>query len=106
MSTAKGLLHRKGWAVLTKQQATTFVRHEWEAAPLGPHDVDIAVTHNGLCHSATEDGRGLSVPPTVSLTSVPLVFAVSRRSAGDLHMAENGWGLTEYPFVAGACTCV
>src|SRR5260370_8794260 len=38
--------------------------------PLGPEEVEIKVTHCGLCHS-------------------------------DLSMLDNGWGMSQYPFVPG-----
>jgi uncharacterized zinc-type alcohol dehydrogenase-like protein len=48
----------------------TLSAHRYRAAPLRPHDVEIAVTHCGICHS-------------------------------DLHLLDNDWGMTAFPFVPG-----
>ena len=45
-------------------------RIEYSPAPLGPKDVDIQVTHNGVCHT-------------------------------DIHMSDNDWGISKYPFIPG-----
>ena len=47
-----------------------FEPFEYELGPIAEDEVEIEVTHCGICHS-------------------------------DLSMAENAWGLTEYPFVGG-----
>lgn len=44
--------------------------HHYDEKPLRPMDVEIAVTHCGICHT-------------------------------DLHLINNDWGLTSYPFVPG-----
>src|SRR3954451_13836113 len=43
---------------------------EYEPEPLGPSDVEVAVTHCGICHT-------------------------------DLHLLNNDWGFTAFPFVPG-----
>ena len=48
----------------------TLSPHRYHAAPLRPHDVEIAITHCGICHS-------------------------------DLHLLDNDWGMTAFPFVPG-----
>ncbi|GLC63995.1 hypothetical protein PLESTF_000107000 [Pleodorina starrii] len=61
-------LTRRGWAVLDKKGTLT----PWSHTPgeLGPRQVDIRVTHNGLCHT-------------------------------DLHMRDDDWGLSKFPFIPG-----
>ena len=57
-----------GWAAAEAKQPLTPFR--WEPSPLGPDDVEIAVSHCGICHS-------------------------------DLHLIDNGWNISTYPFVPG-----
>src|SRR5262249_6260772 len=57
-----------GWAAtVAKEPLKPF---SWEPADLGPHEVEIAVSHCGICHS-------------------------------DLHLIDNGWNISVYPFVPG-----
>lgn len=44
--------------------------YKYDPGTLGPHDVEIAVTHCGICHS-------------------------------DLHLINNDWGISQYPFIPG-----
>ena len=64
----------KGDTALNQQHIARDLRMIPSAAyalPLsGANEIDIAVTHNGLCHS-------------------------------DLHMIDNEWSATKYPFVPG-----
>jgi uncharacterized zinc-type alcohol dehydrogenase-like protein len=57
-----------GWAATTAKAALT--PFTWEPAELGPDEVEIAVSHCGICHS-------------------------------DLHLIDNGWNISKYPFVPG-----
>jgi uncharacterized zinc-type alcohol dehydrogenase-like protein len=43
---------------------------KYEAGELKPNEVEIEVTHCGICHS-------------------------------DLHLIDNDWGMTQYPFIPG-----
>ena len=43
---------------------------EYELGPLGRHEIDVAITHCGVCHC-------------------------------DLHLIDDDWGVSRYPFVAG-----
>lgn len=44
--------------------------YKYDPGTLGPHDVEVAVTHCGICHS-------------------------------DLHLINNDWGISQYPFIPG-----
>lgn len=57
-------------AYATQEPGGRFEPFEYEPGELGSGEVEIAVTHCGICHS-------------------------------DLSMAEDEWGMTEYPFVGG-----
>jgi uncharacterized zinc-type alcohol dehydrogenase-like protein len=57
-----------GWAATSAK--TALVPFSYEPAELGPNDVEIAVSHCGICHS-------------------------------DLHLVDNGWNISKYPFVPG-----
>ncbi len=57
-----------GWAAtVAKEPLSPFT---WEPRELGPFDVEIAISHCGICHS-------------------------------DLHLIDNGWNSSVYPFVPG-----
>jgi uncharacterized zinc-type alcohol dehydrogenase-like protein len=58
----------EGWAATTAGESLT--RFTWEAAALGPEEVEIAVSHCGICFS-------------------------------DLHLIDNAWSKSIYPFVPG-----
>ncbi|GFR44432.1 hypothetical protein Agub_g5671 [Astrephomene gubernaculifera] len=66
-STAK-LLSRRGWAVA--EAKSKLKPWSYTVGELGPGEVDIRVTHNGLCHT-------------------------------DLHMRDNDWGVSGFPFIPG-----
>ncbi|GIL91269.1 hypothetical protein Vretifemale_18834 [Volvox reticuliferus] len=67
-SQAQRLSSRRGWAALDKKSNLT----PWSHFPgeLRARQVDIRVTHNGLCHT-------------------------------DLHMRDDDWGLSKFPFIPG-----
>jgi uncharacterized zinc-type alcohol dehydrogenase-like protein len=44
--------------------------YKYSAGDLGPHDVDVRISHCGVCHS-------------------------------DLHLIDNDWGMSKYPFIPG-----
>jgi uncharacterized zinc-type alcohol dehydrogenase-like protein len=56
------------WAALAPKQA--LVPFSYEPAPLGRMDVEIAISHSGICHS-------------------------------DVHLIDNDWSTSTYPFVPG-----
>jgi len=58
----------KCYAAVTKGQLLE--NFEYEPESLGPFDVELKISHCGICHS-------------------------------DLHLIDNDWGFTEYPFVPG-----
>jgi uncharacterized zinc-type alcohol dehydrogenase-like protein len=57
-----------GWASLTAREPLS--PFTYEPADLSPDEVEIAVSHCGICHS-------------------------------DLHLIDNGWNISKYPFVPG-----
>jgi uncharacterized zinc-type alcohol dehydrogenase-like protein len=52
------------------QAKTPLEPFSYEAAPLGPHDVEVEISHCGICYS-------------------------------DIHLIDNDWGRSTYPFVPG-----
>jgi len=58
----------RGWFSKGPKQPLVLESHS--RGELQPHEVDIQVTHNGVCHS-------------------------------DLHMRDNEWGITSWPFIPG-----
>jgi uncharacterized zinc-type alcohol dehydrogenase-like protein len=57
-----------GWAALAPREPLK--PFTWEPGALGPHEVEIAVAHAGICHS-------------------------------DLHLVDDAWKMSVYPFVPG-----
>jgi uncharacterized zinc-type alcohol dehydrogenase-like protein len=51
-------------------QGCSLEHHQYEPKALGDHDVEVAITHCGICHS-------------------------------DLHLIDNDWGISKYPFIPG-----
>jgi uncharacterized zinc-type alcohol dehydrogenase-like protein len=56
-------------AYAAREAAASLERYEYEAGPLGPHEVDIRVTHCGVCHTDVgmiDDEFGLARFPVVA----------------------------------------
>jgi len=57
-------------AYAAQEPCSRLAKITYQCPPLGEHDVEIDITHNGLCHT-------------------------------DIHMLDNDWKITKYPFVPG-----
>ncbi|KAG2501505.1 hypothetical protein HYH03_000013 [Edaphochlamys debaryana] len=98
----RNLLSRRGWAATAPDGKLSLFKHE--VGELGPHEVDIRVTHNGLCHTdihmARDDWGASKFPFIPGHEVVGVVTAVGSQVTGLKPGDRAGVG-----WISDSCRC-